>query len=266
VLGVPASVGTAREVAPALSELSIEVRTALEEYLGLVIPVRRLLSTVFSSRIYQYFVAAAPGLKELMTVGKVWYEATRTEGARPVWDAVVVDAPATGHGLQYLRMPQAARDTFGTGLVQREATRVVELLQDARTTAVHLVTLAEDMPVTEALEAHAQIAGPLGLPVGAVIVNRVHRRRFASDVLATLARAAESAAAADRACLRAVHDRAVEETSWSDINAQHLDRLRAALGAGSLVELPYLFSEEFGETEIAALAQDLEAATTAGRS
>jgi hypothetical protein len=85
-------------------------------------------------------------------------------------------------------------------------------------------------------------------------------------VLATLERAAATGAAGDRACLRAVHDRAVEETSWSDINAQHLDRLRAALGAGSLVELPYLFSEEFGETEIAALAQDLEAATTAGRS
>jgi anion-transporting ArsA/GET3 family ATPase len=266
VLGTTAAMGTPRQVSRDLSVVSIDGRAALEEYLGLVIPVKRLLSTVFSSRIYQYFVAAAPGLKELMTVGKVWYEATRTEGGRPVWDAVVVDAPATGHGLQYLRMPQAARDTFGTGLVQREATRVVELLQDARTTAVHLVTLAEDMPVTEALEAHAQIAGPLGLPVGAVIVNRVHRRRFASDVLATLARAAGSAAAADRACLRAVHDRGVEETSWSGINAQHLDRLRAALGAGSLVELPYLFSEEFGEGEIAALAQDLEASTTAGRS
>jgi anion-transporting ArsA/GET3 family ATPase len=139
-------------------------RVALEEYLGLIIPVKRLLSTIFSSRIYQYFVAAAPGLKELMTVGKVWYETTRKEGDRFVWDAVIVDAPATGHGLQYLRMPQAARDTFGTGLVQREATRVVDLLQDERTTAVHIVTLAEDMPVTEALEAHAQITGPLGLP------------------------------------------------------------------------------------------------------
>jgi anion-transporting ArsA/GET3 family ATPase len=263
VLGTTAAVGTPRQVAPGLSVVSIDGRAALEEYLGLVIPVKRLLSTVFSSRIYQYFVAAAPGLKELMTVGKVWYEATRADGPRPVWDAVVVDAPATGHGLQYLRMPQAARDTFGAGLVQREAARVVSLLQDARTTAVHLVTLAEDMPVTEALEAHAQIAGPLGLPVGAVIVNRVHRRRFAADLLATLERAAGAGAASDRACLRAVHGRAVEETSWSDINAHHLERLRAALGAGSLVELPYLFAEEFGEGEIAMLARDLETATAA---
>jgi anion-transporting ArsA/GET3 family ATPase len=262
VLGTSAAVGTPREVAPNLCVVSIDGRVALEEYLGLVIPVKRLLSTVFSSRIYQYFVAAAPGLKELMTVGKVWYEATRVEGARPVWDAVVVDAPATGHGLQYLRMPQAARDTFGAGLVQREAARVVALLQDAKTTAVHLVTLAEDMPVTEALEAHAQITGPLGLSVGAVIVNRVHGRRFEPTVLATLDRAASGAGGGDAACLRAVHDRAVEETSWSDINAQQLKRLRTALDARSLVELPYLFAEEFGETEIATLALELEAVTT----
>jgi len=257
VLGARASVGTPVAVAPNLSVVSIDGRAALEEYLGLIIPVKRLLSTVFSSRIYQYFVAAAPGLKELMTVGKVWYEATRREDDRLVWDVVVVDAPATGHGLQYLRMPQAARDTFGTGLVQREAQRIVDLLQDPRTTAVHLVTLAEDMPVTEALEAHAQITGPLGLPAGAMIVNRVHGRHFAEGVLTAIERAAAAATGDEAALLRAVAERAVEEGSWAAINAQHLERLRAALGARTLIELPYLFTEEFGQAEVATLARRL---------
>src|SRR5438876_1151261 len=141
-----------READPRLSVLHVDGRAALEEYLNLVIPVKRLLATVFASKIYQYFVAAAPGLKELMTVGKIWYEATRSEGGGPAWDAIVVDAPATGHSLQYLRMPQAARETFGAGLVQREASKITELLRDRRATAVHLVTLAEEMPVIEALE------------------------------------------------------------------------------------------------------------------
>jgi anion-transporting ArsA/GET3 family ATPase len=257
MLDAKVSIGTPTPVAPNLSVASIDGRVALEEYLGLIIPVKRLLSTIFSSRIYQYFVAAAPGLKELMTVGKVWYEATRKEGDRFAWDAVIVDAPATGHGLQYLRMPQAARDTFGAGLVQREATKVVELLQDARTTAVHLVTLAEDMPVTEALEAHAQITGPLGLPAGAIIVNRVHGRRFAADVLAKMTGA--SVAGQARALLHAVAERAVEETSWAEINAQHLERLRAAI-PDPLIVLPYLFTEEFGETEMATLVARLREA------
>jgi len=257
MLDAKASIGTPMQIAPNLSVASIDGRVALEEYLGLIIPVRRLLSTIFSSRIYQYFVAAAPGLKELMTVGKVWYEATRQEGGRYVWDSVVVDAAATGHGLQYLRMPQAARDTFGAGLVQREAAKVVELLQDARTTAVHLVTLAEDMPVTEALEARAQITGPLGLPAGAIVVNRVHGRRFAPDVLAKLTGA--PASGEESALLRAVADRAVEETSWAEINAQHLDRLRAAIKE-PLIVLPYLFAEEFGETEMTELVGRLQEA------
>ena len=89
-----------QEVRPGVHVLTVEGRAALEEYLGMIIPVKRLLSSVFSSRVYQYFVAAAPGLKELMTVGKIAYETTRDDGGRPLWDAVVVDAPATGHGLQ----------------------------------------------------------------------------------------------------------------------------------------------------------------------
>jgi anion-transporting ArsA/GET3 family ATPase len=253
----------APELETRLTVLSVDGRAALEEYLGLIIPVKRLLSTIFSSRIYQYFVAAAPGLKELMTVGKIFYEATREEGGRPLWDAIVVDAPATGHSLQYLRMPQAARETFGVGLVQREATRIVELLRDRRTTAVHVVTLAEEMPVAEALEARAQLTGALDLPLGHVIVNRLHRRRFDAAVLDRLRAAADRAPADARALLACVAERAAEESGWSDINATHLARLRAGIGDAPLVELPFLFVEEFGRTELERLSLLVDAATGA---
>src|SRR5215470_1153909 len=238
------------ELGGLLHVLSVDGRAALEEYLRLIIPVKRLLAKIFSSRIYQYFVAAAPGLKELMTVGKIFYEATRAEGGRPAWDAIVVDAPATGHSLQYLRMPQAARETFGVGIVQREATRIVELLRDRRTTAVHAVTLAEEMPVAETLEARAQLAGALDLPLGHVIVNRVHRRHFDAPVL-------------ERALLACVAERAAEESGWSDINASYLDRLRAGIGDAPLVELPFLFVEEFGRSELERLSRLLEAGMSA---
>ena len=100
-----------RQVSPTLFVLATSGQAALEEYLRLIIPVKRLLRTVLESRLYQYFVAAAPGLKELMTMGKIWYEERRrdkdTQGPR--WDVLIVDTPATGHSLQYLRMPRAAR-------------------------------------------------------------------------------------------------------------------------------------------------------------
>jgi len=252
-----------QEVRPGLHVLAVDGRAALEEYLGMIIPVKRLLASVFSSRVYQYFVAAAPGLKELMTVGKIWYEATREEAGRPAWDAVVVDAPATGHGLQYLRMPQAAMEAFGAGLVQREARRIVELLQDVRTTAVHLVTLAEDMPVTEALEARTELTATLALPLGYVVVNRFHDRHFAPDALARLGTATARASGAEHALLESVAARAAEEQGWSDINAEHLARLAAAVG--SVVTLPYVFAEEFDAGCVAQLSEVLEGAIGGAR-
>ncbi len=263
LLGVPTGQYAAVPVAPGLSLMTVDGRAALEEYLGLIIPVKRFLQGVFGSKVYQYFVAAAPGLKELMTVGKIWFEATRLEGGRPVWDVIVVDAPATGHSLQYLRMPQAAHDTFGPGLVQREAAKITGLLRDPRTTAVHLVTLAEEMPVTETLETQAQLVGPLGLPLGHVIVNRLHCRRFEPAVLARL-RAAQ-VPAADRDLLDCVVERAVEEGGWADINTAQLARLRAGICNAPLVELPFVFSEEFGEAELEGLSRMLEAATAVER-
>lgn len=263
VLGAEGTVPAPVEVTRGLWVQSLDGRTALEEYLGLVVPVKRLLSTVFSSRIYQYFVAAAPGLKELMTVGKIWYEATREENGRPAWDAIVVDAPATGHSVQYLRMPQAARDTFGTGLVKTEAARVVDLLQDADTTAVHLVTLAEEMPVAETLETYVQLRETLRMPLGWVIANRLHRRTFTPAVLERLAQAAGTAEPDERGLLSCIRDRALEESGWAAINAQNLERLRAGIGDAPLVELPFWFVEEFRRETLDALSRTLEAGVRA---
>jgi anion-transporting ArsA/GET3 family ATPase len=262
MLGADGSTAAPRALGPNLSVLSLDGRAALEEYLGLVIPVKRVLTTIFSSRVYQYFVAAAPGLKELMTVGKIWYEATREEQGRPAWDAIVVDAPATGHGLQYLSMPQVAHDTFGAGLVQREAGRVATLLRDPAITAVHLVTLAEDMPVTETLETHARL-GTLKLPIGRVIVNRVHGRHFAPELLARVREGGAAASGKQRELLEAVADRAAEESGWAGINAEQLDRLRKTLAADALVEVPFLYAEEFGARELDQIASTIEPALAA---
>jgi anion-transporting ArsA/GET3 family ATPase len=260
MLGASGPVSQPEVVGRNLSVLSLDGRTALEEYLGLIIPVKRVLTTVFSSRIYQYFVAAAPGLKELMTVGKIWYEATREEGGAPRWDAIVVDAPATGHGLQYLAMPQVAHDTFSAGLVQREAGRVAALLRNPKVTAVHLVTLAEDMPVVETLETHAKLTGELALPAGRVIVNRVHTRHFPAELVGRVREGGAGATGRQRELLEAVADRATEESGWAEINQEQLGRLRQALGADTLVEMPFLYAEEFGARELEQVGQVLEQA------
>ncbi len=161
------------ETRPGLYLCRVRGEDSLAEYLGLVVPIRRLLTTVFASRLYKYFVAAAPGLKELMAVGKIWYEFNKVGAdGKPEWDLIVVDAGASGHSLQYLKMPAAAATTFRSGLVHREAERVAGLLRDPDSTEVHVVSTPEDMPLAEAIEIVHALHVELGIPVGEILVNR----------------------------------------------------------------------------------------------
>ena len=262
----PGPLGQAVATPVGVSLMAVEGKAALAEYLGMIIPVKRLLQTVFKSQLYQYFVAAAPGLKELMTIGKIWYEAERVEArsGRRLWDHVILDAPATGHGLQYLRMPAAARDAFEIGLVHREAQRLVDLLTDPERTAVNLVTTAEEMPVNETVTMFHTLRDDLHMPTGFLFVNRVHDGGLAAaDVERLVAAAARSRDDKERRLLRAVAARAREEVGWSALNARYKERLADEIGL-PMIELPFLFAEEFGFTELRALADRLTAPATQG--
>jgi anion-transporting ArsA/GET3 family ATPase len=250
VLGVEGGTEAPNEVLPNLCFLTIDGEAALSEYLGLVLPVKRVQRMVVGSKLYRHFVAAAPGLKELMTVGKIWYEEQLVTARGRKWDAIVVDAPATGHSLQYLRMPSAAHEAFGPGFVRREAKKVVDLLRDPARTAVCLVTTAEEMPVNEATEMYAQLTGRLEMPIGAVFVNRVHTAPLGPDAVP---HAVDGAPALVRDVLRCAR----EEAGWAAINARHLAKLCAAVSMPP-VELPFLFSEEFGLAEVRTLLAHAE--------
>ena len=272
-----------------IEHMVVEGRRALEEYLALVIPVRRLLRTIFSSNVYQYFVAAAPGLRELMTVGKIWYEVHRGEqggeGARDERgtppDIVLVDGPATGHSLQYLRMPRAAAEAFPVGLVHREAERVWGLLSNAESTAVVVVSTAEEMPANETAEIYAGL-GALGLPRTLLVVNQVHAAPVREVELAALrtalpaedaaegagdaggrrGRGGQKRAPADAAKAAAVRlfaevlKRAEDEAGWAAINRDNINRLAKTVPLPTVC-LPFVFAEEFGAEHVVGLARVL---------
>ncbi len=161
-------------LAEGLATLHVDGRSGLDEYLHLVLKSRKLVDKITRSPIYQYFVNVAPGLKELMAVGKLWdLEQKRMPGSeRPAYDLIVVDTPATGHVLSYFQMPMTSAET-AKGFVRREARKVAELLQDPERTAFNIVTLLAETPVTEAVELHRKATGELGLPIGCLFVNRV---------------------------------------------------------------------------------------------
>ena len=105
------------EIAPNLFAFSIDPQRALEEYLLLQIKVKPVYDLMFKNRVFTYFAAATPGLRELVTIGKVWELAQLDrrvkKGAK--YDVVIVDAPATGHGLGILRTPKTFSDIARVG-------------------------------------------------------------------------------------------------------------------------------------------------------
>jgi len=240
------------EARPGLFVAAVDGESALAEYLSLVVPIRRLLKTVLATRLYSTFVAAAPGLKELMTVGKIWYENQQLDSSGgAAWDTIVVDAGASGHSLQYLQMPQAAAATFRSGLVHRESNRVAALLRDTTTTAVHVVATPEEMPLAEAADIVARLRGELSLPLGSVYVNRC-RSVPPAGIEAGIAKLQEADDGRYARLLTTVRRR----LSWTSIQEEGIAALERRIGQSS-VRLPDLVAVEFGVEELERLAQSV---------
>ncbi len=228
---------------------------ALSEYLGRVVRLGPLLDKVFAHPLYRAFVDAAPGLKELMAMGKVRDEySLHKEHGQPHWDVVVVDAGASGHAIEHLRMPAAAAETFHSGRVHRESRRVHALFGDPAETSIWVVATPEEMPLAEAAESVAKL-GDAGLGVTHVVVNRC--RPIAPDGVETVLATIEALSVAD-AARRAARDGLVVSArralGWQQIQERGIAALVEQTGARPL-RLPIL--REVHAPELAELGEIL---------
>ena len=198
------------ELAPGLFHISIDPQDALEEYLRDQLPPGPLPDLLARSRVFGLLAAATPGMRELLTVGKLWELAQldrRTPGADP-YDVVVVDAPATGHGVAVLTAPRTFAAAAGTGPVARQGKKIDATLSDPAQTAVIAVARAEELAVTETGELRTSLRESMALPIERVVVNALDPDRFDDDE-ATLLRTHAANVAVARA-LRD-HDRALRQ-------------------------------------------------------
>jgi Anion-transporting ATPase len=189
----PEPVGYAgREVRPGLVAMRIDPYEALAEYLGLQIGLRGLVRRVLENRAFRQLMDASPGWRELITLGKVWHlEQQRDARDRPRFDLLVVDAPATGHGLTFLDVPRVVGSAVRAGPLRKHAGLVEEMIRDARRTVLLPVALAEELPARETAELIGRVRGELGVAVDRVVVNAVAPDPFppaAPDLDARLAR------------------------------------------------------------------------------
>lgn len=163
------------EIAPGLFHISIDPEDALAEYLNDQLGSTGLATVLASSRMFGLLAAATPGLRELLTIGKVWeltQSERRTPGADP-YDLVVVDAPATGHGVAVLAAPRTFADAAAGGPITRQAQRIDATISDPEQTGLVAVARAEEMPVTETLHLQESLRDRLGRELDTVVVNRL---------------------------------------------------------------------------------------------
>jgi anion-transporting ArsA/GET3 family ATPase len=234
------------EVAPGIHSIAIDPEQAMREYLS--DQVGGALSKVMtSSRVFMYLAAAAPGLRELLMIGKVWDLAQldqRRTGDTP-YDLVILDAPATGHALGMLRTPRTFRDVARVGPISRQAGRIDTFLTNAELTGIVAVAAPEEMPVNETIDFIAALGQEMELDPDAVVVNGVYPDRFRDIEIAAI-----EAVGADSPALRA----AITTQRRARHHRNQVRRLRRRAPA---VTLPFLFQPDLDDAGLETLADVL---------
>jgi anion-transporting ArsA/GET3 family ATPase len=254
MLGSPPIGSEVIRVAEGVWAVNIDPNVALEEYGMMTLKSRALYKLLFDNKYVRTFFRAVPGMQEWTTLGKAWWHTTETnEDGAPKYDVVILDAPATGHGLDMLRVPKVIVDVVPPGLLRRDAERAWKMFQDPDQCGVVVVTLPEELPVTESVELCQALTTELLLPIEKLVVNCMLPPLFSKNERTVLEglRVADDGTK-ETAALIAGKDRAIRER----VQAEALRRLSDALKVRTSF-LPQLFGDAATPTAIKDLAKRL---------
>ncbi|WP_225411024.1 ArsA family ATPase [Stigmatella hybrida] len=226
--------------------VDVRPQEAMREYALMTLRFETLYKTVFENRLVRYFLRFIPSLQELVLLGKILYhlQEKRPDGTDR-FETIVLDAPATGHAITFLNVPQVLLRTVPPGPMAREALKMRDLLVDPAITAAVLVALPEELPVNEALELHAALRDKVHIRTHAAVLNSVFSERFTDGDLQALAGYPEL---------------------YTLAKTQH-DRAALAVLAGTKLErnlhvpvypVPRLFVPSFGRSAIEEIMKHLE--------
>ena len=162
-------------LSPGIWGARVDARAELEAYVRAHIPSKFIAGKISRSRLFDYLFEAAPGLKEVMSLGRLWrWEQEDPRLPNAAFDLMIVDAPATGHALSLLRLPDLLIKMIRVGPVANQLRAVQHLLKNHQKTAIALVTLPEELPVNETVELYQTANETLDMPTAAIFINCVY--------------------------------------------------------------------------------------------
>lgn len=238
---------TPREVHPGLWLMAMDTEQSLREYLSLQLRIPLVARIGPLARTLDFVASAAPGVKEILTVGKVCFEVRERN-----YDLVVVDASASGHIVGQLAAPEGINELVHVGLVREQTRWMLDLLSDPEVTGAVIVAAPEEMPVTETIELSGRIRAETSVELAAVVVNRVLPELFGRSEEELFERlrvppAVDLLTEAAGAGVGTVLDAAELAVTLRRTRAGHLTRLREELEpALPMLYVPELFSRSHG--------------------
>jgi anion-transporting ArsA/GET3 family ATPase len=239
--GRPPSGTQIRELVPNLYSIHVRPREAMREYALMILKYETLYRLAFENAAARYFLAAAPSLAEIVMLGKVWWHASQEmERGHLRWDMVVLDAPATGHGLTFLTVPEVFLRLVSEGPLARDMRSMQMLLADPGRCSICVVTLPEEMPANEAIELDRALRHHQ-FPAGPLFLNGVFGSRFAAQEVSAVTRGGPLLTAAGEA--------ADNHESRAALTRQYEALLRDTVPR-ELAKVPYLFERSFGAQAI----------------
>ena len=239
------------EMADNLWAISIDPDEAMREYVLLQLKVRAMRDLLFRSRIFGYLAAATPGLRELVTIGKLWEFAQPDRKVRKGrnYDLVIVDAPATGQGVAFLQTPRTFANIARVGPIKAQAEALEAFIVNHRKTGAAIVALPEEMPVNETVALERQLTEEIDVAVDLVYMNGLYPERFSKPEVERIESASRKADGPLRAACRA----ALSQSRRAAAQREQLARL-AELTRAPVRTLPFVFKPEVGVEEIRELA------------
>ncbi|MGZ5309776.1 MAG: ArsA family ATPase [Solirubrobacterales bacterium] len=239
------------EMAPNLWAISVDPDESMREYVLLQVKVRAMRDLLFRSKVFNYLAAATPGLKELVTIGKIWELAQPERKVKKGkhYDIVIVDAPATGHGVGFLQSPRTFAGIARVGPIHSQAVTLDAFITDHDQTGVAIVSLPEEMPVNESAFLEDQLTKEVGVSVDQVYMNGLYPKRFGKDDARQLEAALEESNDGARMAVRA----ALSEHRRARSQRDQLKRLKSRVSA-PVRNLPFVFKPKLEVTDLERIA------------
>lgn len=236
-----------KEVLPGLFVMTMDTEASLREYLKLQLRIPIIGRIGPLAKAFDFVATAAPGVREILTVGKLCFEVRERN-----YDLVVVDAPASGHIVGQLAAPQAINDLVKVGLIRTQTDWMLDILSDPAQTGLVAVCTPEEMPVNETIDLAVRVKKETTVKMSAVVVNRVlpelfgRQEELVFDALAT-AGPSEDLAELVGGDPKPVLEAARLAVTMRRTRSTHLDRLREGIDPTvPLLYLPYLFTRSHG--------------------